>query len=65
MLTPEECFHHSQETVDHSMIEKMDVQTISIKLQKGYEDMLAGRVKPAKEVFSSLREKYHLSLYKK
>jgi DNA-damage-inducible protein J len=30
------------------------------ELEKGYADMLAGRTKPAKTVFSDIRRDYHI-----
>lgn len=39
-------------------ISKLTEQELNAELQKGYDDMLAGRTKPASEVFASIRKDY-------
>lgn len=39
-------------------IGKLTEQELNTELQKGYDDMLAGRAKPASEVFASIRKDY-------
>lgn len=39
-------------------INKLTEQELNTELQKGYDDMLAGRTKPASEVFASIRKDY-------
>ena len=39
-------------------LSSMTKEDLSRELEKGYEDMKAGRVKPAKSVFAQLREEY-------
>lgn len=38
----------------------MTAAELSAELEKGYEDMKAGRVKPAKEVFAGIRKDYDI-----
>lgn len=39
-------------------VSKLTEQELNAELQKGYDDMLAGRTKPASEVFASIRKDY-------
>ena len=40
--------------------EEMTDEKLSEELEKGYEDMLKGRVKSAKEIFAKIREDHGL-----
>jgi DNA-damage-inducible protein J len=39
---------------------KLTKEQLDAELQKGYDDVLAGRTKPAKQVFDSIRKDYGL-----
>ena len=41
-------------------ISEMTTEQFDAELNKGYEDMLAGRVRPAKDVFADIRKDYGL-----
>lgn len=41
-------------------ITSMSEEQLNAELEKGYSDMLEGRAKPVKQVFSNIREKYDL-----
>lgn len=43
-----------------SDISKLSQAELNAELEKGYQDVLQGRTKPASEVFSELREEYGL-----
>lgn len=41
-------------------INELTEEQLNKELEKGYADMLAGRTKPAKEVFASIRKDYNI-----
>ena len=41
-------------------MDALSEEELDAELEKGYQDMLAGRTKPAKEVFDSIRKDYDL-----
>jgi DNA-damage-inducible protein J len=41
-------------------LNEMSEAELNEELEKGYADMLAGRTKPAKTVFSDIRRDYHI-----
>ena len=49
----------SDDCIIDQMIARISDQ-IDVELEKGYEDVLAGRTKPAREVFVEIRKAYKL-----
>ncbi len=41
-------------------ISELTEEELNAALEKGYEDMLAGRTKPAKQAFADIRKEYNL-----
>ena len=41
-------------------ISRLTAEEIDYELEKGYQDMLDGKVRPAKEVFAGIRKDYNL-----
>lgn len=41
-------------------ISNLDIDALDIEIEKGYQDMLAGRVMPAKQAFENIRKSYRL-----
>ena len=41
-------------------ISELTEEELNAELEKGYEDMLAGRTKPAKQAFADIRKEYNL-----
>jgi len=39
-------------------VSKISNEQLGLEIQKGYDDVINGRTRPAKDVFDSLREKY-------
>lgn len=37
-------------------ISKLDIDALDIEIEKGYQDMLTGRVLPAKQAFENIRK---------
>lgn len=42
------------------ILEEMTKESLDFELQKGYRSVLSGNVKPAEEVFESLRQEFNL-----
>ncbi len=41
-------------------ISKLDIEALDIEIEKGYQDMLTGRVMSAKQAFENIRKSYSL-----
>lgn len=41
-------------------ISKLDIDALDIEIEKGYQDMLTGRVMTAKQTFKNTRKSYRL-----
>ena len=44
-------------------ISKLNTDNMDAEIEKGYQDMLAGRIVPAKKVFADIRKVYGLEDY--
>lgn len=64
---PEECLDEASEYIDFLLyrngLNKMTFLTeteedFNSKMQKGYDDMVQGRVKPLKEAFSDIKKRF-------
>lgn len=42
------------------ILEEMTKESLDVELEKGYQSVLSGNVKPAEEVFESLRQEFDL-----
>lgn len=42
------------------IVEEMTKESLDVELEKGYQSVLSGNVKPAEEVFESLRQEFDL-----
>lgn len=42
------------------ILEEMTKEILDVELEKGYQSVLSGDVKPAEEVFESLRQEFDL-----
>lgn len=42
-------------------ISKLDIDALEMEIEKGYQDMLAGRVVPVKQAFENIRKSYGLA----